>query len=135
MKGTTITKAGWLAAASLAAALSVGCASTPPPPNDALHSAEMSIKQAEAVQAEQYAPVEMRAAREKFQMAKSTAENKDADKDDMIAAQRAAMEAKSDADLASARAQAAIAIASADEMNKSINSLREEAQANTGGTQ
>jgi len=135
MKGITITKSGWLSAASLAAVVSVGCASNPPPPNGALQSAEMSIKQAEAAQAEQYAPVEMRAAREKFQSAKAIAANKDATKDDMIAAQRAAMEAKSDADLANARTQAAIAIASAEEMNKSINSLREEVQANTGGTQ
>jgi glycerol-3-phosphate dehydrogenase len=94
-----------IAAAGMALALAAGCATLPetPRPTRELQGAEAAIAAAERVGAAQYAAAELRIAREKFANARSAA-----DRGEMMLAQRSAEQAQADAQLASARAQAAI---------------------------
>lgn len=99
-------------AAGLAAALTVGCATTPtqPPPTRELQAAESSIVGAERTGAAQYAPQELRVAREKLSVGHKARQD-----GHMTLARRAAEQAQADAELATARTQAAIARAQAEQ--------------------
>lgn len=99
------------------------CASNSEPPTDALQAAETSISKAEEVNAAQFAPVEMRSAHDKMTMARESVQ-----KEDMLAARRQAEEAHADADLAAAKASAGKAQAVNEEMQRNIETLRQEAQ-------
>jgi len=93
----------------LGAALALcACASTPQPSTDAVRDAGNLIAQAEDARASDYAPQEMRAAREKLQAAlelSRQARNKN-DSAALVRSRWLAEEAAADARLAEARAQA-----------------------------
>ena len=83
------------------------CATTPQPSNDAIRNAGNAVAQAEDARAADYAPQEMREAREKLQAANELARQARNDKSDATAlkARWIADEASADAKLAEARAQ------------------------------
>ena len=102
------------------------CASTPPP-TAALQAAELAIANAEQARVADYASLELSEAREKLSAARSAVEQKK-----MSLAQRLAEQSRVDADLASAKAEAAKAKAVNDEMQKSIDTLKQEMQRTPG---
>lgn len=123
---TTTRTATGLALASAVLALLGGCASTPPP-TDKLALAESAIQHAERSGAQQAAPGELGAAREKLQRAQSSAKN------DAPQAARLAEQAEADATLAESRAEAQRARNALATVQQSLDALREEAaRAGTG---
>jgi hypothetical protein len=108
------------ALAVLCGGILAGCASTPPP-TEKFALAESAIQRAERAGAQQAAPGELGAAREKLQRAQSVA-TKDAD-----AAARLAEESESDATLAESRAQAQRSKNALATVEQSLQALREEA--------
>jgi len=111
-----------LANAALAA-LVAACASGPPLSTADLTRAHTSIDQAEQSGAQQYAPADLQAARDKTGEAEAAA-----NKHNTVVAQRLATEAALDAQLANARAQSAKAQHSARELDDSLNTLRSESE-------
>lgn len=110
----------------LAAALALSaCAAAPPLPSDALQAADIAITTADADKAAEFAPVELQAARERLSSARA-AIAKDPDSQAVLTARRLAIEAQSDAELASAKARQARADAVNAELQKNIDTLREE---------
>jgi hypothetical protein len=112
--------AGGLALASAVLALLGGCASTPPP-TDKLALAESAVQRAERAGAQQAAPGELGAAREKLQRAQSSA------KSDAPQAARLAEQAEADATLAESRAEAQRARNALTSVQQGLDALREEA--------
>lgn len=111
-----------------AGTLIAGCASGPPRQTTAdLTRAQTLVAQAQSSGAQQYAPADLQAARDKVRQADRIADR------DARSADQLANEAAADAQLASARAQNAKAQQALDEMNRSLQSLREESQRNTSG--
>jgi hypothetical protein len=108
------------------AALVAGCASSPRPTAE-LTRAHTLIDQAEQSGAQQYAPADLKSARDKTGAAEAAA-----DKRDTVAAQRLATEAALDAQLATARAEDAKAQRSARELNDSLDTLRSESARKAG---
>lgn len=109
--------------------LLAACATTPPP-TAALKAAELAIANAEQARVADYAYPELGEAREKLAAARTAVEQKK-----MSLAQRLAEQSQVDADLASAKADAAKAKAVNDEMQKSIDTLKQEMQRNPGAQQ
>lgn len=107
------------------------CASAPPLPNDALQAAEIAIATADGDKAAEFAPVEMKSAREHLGSARA-AIAKDPEEKDVVLARRLANEAQADAELASARARNARAAAVNIELKKNIDTLREELRRSGG---
>lgn len=105
-----------------------GCASTPPAPNEALQAAELAIANAEQARVADYAAPELGEAREKLTAARVAVAEKD-----MAKAARLAEKSRADAELATAKSQAAKAQEVNDELNKNINTLQQELQRNSGG--
>lgn len=103
------------------------CASKPKPPTQALQAAELAIDTAEQARVAEYASPELAAAREKLTSAKVAV-----GKEDMIAAERLAEQSRVEAELAVAKANAQKAKAVNEEMQKSISTLKQEMQRNTG---
>jgi len=98
--------------------------STPSQPVKEIGKAEVAVKSAEQEnQAQQAAGLEMTMAREKLERAKTAMREDDYDK-----AQRLAEEAAVDAELARVKAQSQSAQSAALELERSIQSLRGEAQ-------
>ncbi len=92
-------------AVGLAAVLAAGCATSPPqPPTKELQAAESAIVGAERTGAAQYAAQELRIAREKLATARDAQRQ-----GHMALAKRAAEQAQVDAELGTARTQAALA--------------------------
>ncbi len=92
----------------LGAVLALGaCASVPQPSNEAIRNAGNAVAEAEDARAADYAPQEMREAREKLQAASELARQARNDKSEAAAlkARWIADEASADARLAEARAQ------------------------------
>lgn len=119
----------FIAAAVVAAMLALSaCASAPTPPNRALQAAESAITNAERARVADYASTELRLAREKLAAAQAAARN-----EDMVRAGYLAEEAQVHADLATARAEELKAKAINDEMQKSIDTLRQEMRRTSGG--
>lgn len=110
---------------SLAAAVLLlsACASTPPAPTDDIQAAESAIGRAEEARVADYASVELSQARDKLVASRAAAE-----KEDMGRARQLAREAKLDAELATAKAEAARAKGVNAEMQKNIETLRQETQ-------
>lgn len=109
-----------------------GCASSPERPYEALAHAEASIDQAEQAGARQLAEMALISAKENLAKARAAAQN-----DETIAAKRYAEEAALDADLAAAQVRSKKAVQSANEVEASIDTLREElarAQSYSGET-
>lgn len=107
------------------------CASVPQPPLEALQAADISVASAEKESGAQYAPLEMRTAREKLAAAHASALK--LDEKDMAEARRLADEARADADLATSKARLGKANAVNQELQKNGKALRQETQRNTGG--
>ncbi len=119
------------ALAAVASVLALGaCASTPQPPSRALQAAESAITTAEQARVADYASAELTLAREKLAAARSAVQN-----DEMLQAEYLAEESRVHAELASARAEEAKAKAINDDMQKSIDTLRQEMRRVTGATQ
>lgn len=115
-------------AAAIAGLLALaGCAATPQPPHRALQSAEMAITQAERTRVAEYAPAELNQAREKLAAARTAVRN-----EQMVEAETLAEESRVHADLASARAEMIQAKAVNVEMQKSIDTLKQEMQRSSG---
>lgn len=97
------------------------CASSPDRPFQDLARAEASIEQADQSDAREYGAAELDAAREKLAKARAAA-----DSEENIAASRYAKEAAVDAELATAITRNRKAELAVEELNRSIETLREE---------
>jgi hypothetical protein len=113
--------------ATAAVFLLMACASAPLPPSEALRAAEQAITTADQDRVADYASPELSEARQKL-----TAARKAVTEENMVAAARLAQQAKLDADLASAKAGAARALAVNEETRESIDVLKQEMQRNSG---
>ncbi|MDY0212799.1 MAG: DUF4398 domain-containing protein [Desulfuromonadaceae bacterium] len=102
-----------------------GCAGVPAPEKQ-VTMATQSIAQAESSGAVEFAPVELKSAREKLSQAKLAM-----DKKENLKAKWLADEAMADADLAEAKARSAKAQKIVEELKDSIRVLREEMDRNT----
>lgn len=98
-----------------------GCAGKAPVPEKQITLATQSIVQAESSGAVEFAPVELKAARDKLSRAKLAM-----DKKENLAAKRLADEAMVDANLAEAKARSAKSQKIVAELKESIRVLREE---------
>lgn len=120
IKTMTSKKVG--SAAIIAAALMLGaCASQPKAPTEALTAAEQAVAFADAAHAAEFAPVELASARTKVSEARVQME-----KDKMIFAERLANQAKLDAELATAKTEAAKAKQVNAELKKGTQILKQE---------
>ena len=120
-----------LTAAALCAAFVVGaagCASTPIP-NEKIAVAKSSVQRAEQAGAVADAPVEMQAARDKLARAEKALADHDAQPATQLAEQ-----ANADAQLAEATAQESRSHKAAQELDASLETLRQEAGKNTNQT-
>jgi multidrug efflux pump subunit AcrA (membrane-fusion protein) len=98
-----------------------GCAGKPPLAN--LSQAELAVQEADTKTASQYAPLELKTAREQLAEAKRAMDDEEYD-----AARRLADQALVNAQLAEAKAGAEKARQAAAELQKSIQTLRTEVQ-------
>lgn len=115
-------KVGKVAAgAGLAVALSLGGCASAPPATDKIAVAASSVERAEQAGAPQTASVEMAAARDKLAQAQKAAHDRDAP-----LAYRMAEQADVDARVAEASANATKSHQAVSELNRSLQSLREE---------
>ena len=105
----------------------VACASTPQPPTGALQAAESAIANAEQARVADYASAELTVAREKLTASRAAVQN-----NQMLQAEYLAEESRVHADLAHARAEEMRAKAINDEMQKSIDTLKQEMNRTTG---
>ncbi len=122
-------------AASITAVGSVlvlaACASNPPEPTVAMKAAEQAIAAADRTRIADAASPELSEAREKLTASQAAVQNEKL-KDRMIVAERLAIESRVDAELASAKNEAAKAKAVNDEIKQSTATLSQEMQRNTG---
>jgi hypothetical protein len=119
------TKTIGAAAAATLALGAAGCASTPIP-NEKVAVAQASVQRAEQAGAVEYAPVEMQAARDKLARAQKAIADHDAQPATQLAEQ-----ANVDAQLAEATAQQHRSHKAAQELDASLQTLRQEAGKNT----
>lgn len=98
-----------------------GCAGTPAPETE-LTAADLSVRQAEAADAQELAPVPLQQAREKLARARQAVED-----EQMVAARRFAEQAAADAQFAEAQARAEMARTSLREVQQGVEQLRERA--------
>jgi hypothetical protein len=103
------------------------CASTPKPPTQALQAAELAITTAETNRVADYASLELNEARQNLAAANSAVQGKE-----MELAQRLAEQSRANAELATAMTAMLKAKAINDEMQKRIDTLKQEMQRNTG---
>jgi hypothetical protein len=122
--------APYLAALAVSGVLLTGCSSPPKAPDQALQAAELAIATAEQARVADYASPELGEARDKLTAARTAVA-----KEEMTTAARLAEQARADAELATAKAEAAKAQAINDELGKSVNTLEQELQRNSGGVQ
>lgn len=122
--------APYLVTLVLSGALLAGCSSPPKAPDQALQAAELAIASAEQARVADYASPELGEARDKLTAARAAVA-----KEEMVSAARLAEQARVDAELAMAKAEAAKAQAVNDELGKNINTLEQELQRNSGGVQ
>lgn len=99
------------------------CASAPPAPDSALDAAKVAISNAEKADASHYAGAELAEARQKLASADQAVLD-----ESMIVAERYAQESRVQAELASARTEAAKAAAVNKEMERGADALTEEMQ-------
>ena len=100
----------------------VGCSSVQPP-TATISQAQLAIRQADQSKASQYAPLELRKAQEKIAQAEKAMRN-----EEYLKARRLAEAALVDARLAESKANSEMARRNAAELQKTIESLRAEAQ-------
>lgn len=112
---------GWLAATAAAAALA-GCASQDvPPPRAEFARADLAIEQAVSTGATQHAPLALREARQKMELARQALYE-----ENFLEARRLAAEAQASAQLALAESETARAEQLAEENQRSLQVLRDE---------
>ncbi len=99
----------------------VGCSSNIPPPTQKLAFSEAAINQAEAAGAVEFAPLEMRSARENLAKAREAVTKQENQK-----ALQFAEQAEVDAKLAEAKARTAKAQMTVDVLRESIHTLKSE---------
>ncbi len=109
------------------ALLFVGCASTPTEPIVAIKAAEQAISVADQARIADAASPELKEAREKLAAAQRAFDDKR-----LVDAERLAIESRVDAELASAKVEAAKAKAVNDEIKTSTATLAQEMQRNSG---
>ncbi len=117
-----------IAAAATALLALSGCASTPQPPTQALQAAESAISSAEQARVADYASAELTMARQKLSAANAAVRS-----DQVVEAEYLAVESRLHAELALARAEELKAKAVNDDMQRSIDTLKQEMQRATGG--
>lgn len=122
--------ASCLAILAVSGTLLSACSSPPKAPDQALQAAELAIATAEQARVADYASPELGEARNKLTAARTAVA-----KEEMTTAARLAEQARADAELAIAKAEAAKAQAINDELGKSVNTLEQELQRNSGGVQ
>lgn len=110
---------------ALAALALVACASTPPP-TDQLARAESAIKRAEEARVADYASPDLKAAREKLASARDAVT-----RDEMALAARLAEQARVDAEVATAKAEAAKAQSNIEELQKANAAIQQESLRNS----
>ena len=99
----------------------VGCSTANPPSTDSIMRAETALRTAVEARADELAPVDLRRARENFELSKKAAAGgKHED------ARRLAETAQVEAELAEAKADADIVRWAADRLRRSIDALRQE---------
>ena len=103
------------------------CATPPQPPTQALQAAESAIANAEQSRVADYASAELTVAREKLAAARVATRN-----DQMVQAEYLAVESRVHAELAYAQAEEIKAKAVNVEMQKSIDTLKDEMNRATG---
>lgn len=103
--------------------LAGACASTPLPPTRSLDAARTAVRNAERDEAGRYAQPELSAARDKLAAADVAAA-----RENMVAAERLSEEARVDAELATAKTDAAKAIAVNKQMRVGGEALSDEMQ-------
>jgi hypothetical protein len=104
-----------------------GCATAPVPPTQALQAAQSAISNAEQARVADYASAELTTARQKLTSAHTAAsENR------MVDAEYLAIESRTHAEVALARAEELKAKAVNDDMEQSIATLKQEMQRATG---
>jgi hypothetical protein len=130
LRQTTVTAGKLMATAVGGLLILAACASAPLPPKAELQAAEMAIANAERDRVADYASVELSEARDKLRAAHSAVQQ-----EKMVLAQRLAEQSRVDAELASARAEAARAEVVNQEMRDSIGTLKQEIERNSGDTQ
>ena len=108
----------------------VACASAPLPPDAAIQAAELAITSAEQERVTDYAPQELRQAREKLGAARVAVQS-----EEMELALRLAHESRVSAELASARTASLKAKEINDGIQAGINTLEQEMRRNSGGSQ
>jgi hypothetical protein len=106
------------------------CASTPPAPTAAIQAAEQAIAAADRTRVPDSVSPDLSEARAKLTSAQDAVQ-----KQQMVAAQRLALESRVDAELASARIEADKAQAVNDEIKRSTATLMQEMQRNSGAKQ
>ena len=116
---------GLIGAAGAAVLFLTACASAPARPEADFSRAQTLIQTAEQQGAQEFAAAELERARGKLNQAQIVAEDGKGEQ-----AARLAQEAAVDAELAAAKATAAKARKAADELDKSIETLRSEAARN-----
>lgn len=105
----------------------VACATVPQPPTQELAAADMAITSADQARVSDYASAELHEARTKLAAARAAVQQ-----EKMILAQQLAEQARVDAELALAKAEATKAKAVNDEMLKSTDVMKQEMQRNMG---
>ncbi len=103
--------------------LFAACATAPAAPESALDAARVAISNAEKADAGRHASAELGEARDKYALAGSAVRD-----EDMVVAERLALESRVQAELASARTAAAKAAAVNQEMSRGADALAEEMQ-------
>lgn len=115
-------------AAAIAGFLALSaCATAPEPPTRALQAAESAIASAEQDRVATYASAELREAREKLTAARAHVRD-----EEMVKARYLAEESLVHAELAAAQAEEIKAKAVNDDMQKSIDTLKQEMQRSSG---
>lgn len=104
-----------------------GCATTPLPPTQALQAAESAISSAEQARVADYASTELTTARQKLASANTAVGD-----EQMVEAEYLAIESRTHAEVALARADELKAKAVNDDMQQSIDTLKQEMQRATG---
>lgn len=110
----------------LALTLAASACATVPPPTDQLNAAELAIQRADLARGGDASSSELRAAKAKLAAAREAAERRD-----NLPATRLAVEARLDADLATARTEAARAQFNVEATRKSNEALRQQVLRNS----
>lgn len=121
MSSATRSGSAFFVVATLLLGGIAGCASTGDRPDRELAAAEVTIEQAQQSGAGRYGSMELGAAQQKLAAARAAVQ-----RDDMHTARRLAEEASLDAELASATARNRKARSAVDEINETIDVLRDE---------